>query len=232
VPASPPPIPLLLLVLVELADVLVELVDVLLLVDVPLELVEVLELLELVDVLELLELVDVLELFEPVDVLVELADVLVPVEVVDDVAPPAEVIAVALVEELPPHAPPSAEASDAVRLPRKTVRDRMPSSCVIPERSATSPRARHVEFVLCSRGSCGRRRDTISSTMEVAMGDPSKPKGPPREGKTQAFRLKMDGWMEEILKQDLDPDAAPEEPNKDEQAPPPAPAPAPAPPKP
>jgi hypothetical protein len=69
--------------------------------------------------------------------------------------------------------------------------------------------------------------------MEVAMADPTQPKSPPREGKTQAFRLKMDGWMEEILKQDLDPEAAPEEEaKKDEQAPLPAPAPAPAPPKP
>jgi hypothetical protein len=70
--------------------------------------------------------------------------------------------------------------------------------------------------------------------MEVAMADPSKPKGPRGEGKTQAFRIKMDGWMEEILKKDFDPDADPEEEEakKAEQTPPPAPEPKPAPPKP
>jgi hypothetical protein len=101
-------------------------VDVLLLVD---ALVELVDALLLVDVL-LLELAPVLlvdALLELVDVLVEVPPALVPVEVVDDVAdpPPADVVPVAWVEELPPQAPTSANASDAVTLPRKIVRARI-----------------------------------------------------------------------------------------------------------
>jgi hypothetical protein len=69
--------------------------------------------------------------------------------------------------------------------------------------------------------------------MEVAMADPTKPKGARPEGATRAFRIKMDGWMEEILKKDLDPEAEQEEEEakKDEQTSP-SPAPKPAPSKP
>jgi hypothetical protein len=48
------------------------------------------------------------------------------------------------------------------------------------------------------------------------MADPSRPEdsgapyrddAPAGEGPTKAFRLKLDNWMEELLKKDLDPDA-------------------------
>jgi hypothetical protein len=42
------------------------------------------------------------------------------------------------------------------------------------------------------------------------MSDPSQPKArpdAPAEGPTKTFRLKFDGWMTELLKKDLAPDA-------------------------
>ena len=41
------------------------------------------------------------------------------------------------------------------------------------------------------------------------MADSSRPKGPAGETPTRQFQLKLDGWMEEFLKNDLDPDAPP-----------------------
>lgn len=42
------------------------------------------------------------------------------------------------------------------------------------------------------------------------MSDPSQPKGnPPAESPTKAFVLKMDDWMTDLLKADLQADAEP-----------------------
>lgn len=43
------------------------------------------------------------------------------------------------------------------------------------------------------------------------MSDENKPKAPV-EGRTQAFRLKMDGWMSELITQDFDLEAPAEPP--------------------
>jgi len=60
------------------------------------------------------------------------------------------------------------------------------------------------------------------------MSDPNQPKappGPPAESPTKAFVLKMDGWLTDLMKQDLELDAAapdekPPEPIPPEAAPP------------
>ena len=41
------------------------------------------------------------------------------------------------------------------------------------------------------------------------MSDDNKPKTPPVEGKTQAFRLKIDGWMTDLMKQDFNLEESP-----------------------
>lgn len=73
------------------------------------------------------------------------------------------------------------------------------------------------------------------------MSNPSEPKGPtgpPAEGPTKAFVVKIDGWLTDLMKKDLELDADPPAGEPDasaippEGAPPeapPAPAPAPAP---
>jgi hypothetical protein len=66
------------------------------------------------------------------------------------------------------------------------------------------------------------------------MSNPNEPKAPPNppvEGPTQAFRLKFDGWMAEMMKQDLGlDDTPPAEEQPPEVAASPAPSAAPAPP--
>lgn len=45
------------------------------------------------------------------------------------------------------------------------------------------------------------------------MSDENQKKGPPGapvEGRTQAFRFKIDGWMAELMQHDLDGEPAPE----------------------
>jgi hypothetical protein len=41
------------------------------------------------------------------------------------------------------------------------------------------------------------------------MSDEKKPLAPPVEGRTQAFRLKIDGWMTDLMKQDFDLEESP-----------------------
>jgi hypothetical protein len=44
------------------------------------------------------------------------------------------------------------------------------------------------------------------------MSNPSKPEAPPApptEGPTKAFSVKMEGWMADLMKDDLDPQAKP-----------------------
>lgn len=60
------------------------------------------------------------------------------------------------------------------------------------------------------------------------MSDESQPKGPPGEGPTKAFQLKLDGWMSELMTKDFGLDAdAPAAEQAEETASPPADAPKP-----
>ena len=41
------------------------------------------------------------------------------------------------------------------------------------------------------------------------MSNPSEPKGPPAEGATKAFVVKIDSWLADLVKDDFDPAADP-----------------------